>query len=126
MNSEHQGDRVIYPNLAVNQQSSVACNTPWSSNQIGSHIVSVKLNEDGTILESNYLNNEASRAIIVGSAPDYKFASYDNNSNNEIRGLLFEDMEYPYTINVGDAYQITANIVNTTEPMLLTVQFIYN
>ncbi len=125
MNSEHQGDRVIYPNLGVNQQTSVGCNSPWSSNQIGAHIVRVKLNEDGAILESNYLNNEASRAVIVGSAPDYKFASYDNNSNNEIRGLLFEDLEYPYTINVGNAYQITAKIINGGRTNATsTVQFI--
>ncbi|NJN77269.1 MAG: hypothetical protein HC803_02195 [Saprospiraceae bacterium] len=44
--------------------------TPWSSNLVGAHVARIIIDNDDEIFESNELNNEATRAIIVGQLPD--------------------------------------------------------
>ncbi|HPO62322.1 MAG TPA: CARDB domain-containing protein, partial [Candidatus Kapabacteria bacterium] len=112
VNSIQQGETVMFPYIGVYQESSAAATEPWSSEMIGAHIIRVKLNEDTTIIETDYLNNQASRAIIVGSAPDYLFSGYNNNSNDEIRGLYIDNHTYPYNLNIGEAYNIVAKVAN--------------
>ncbi|MFK7948556.1 MAG: CARDB domain-containing protein, partial [Saprospiraceae bacterium] len=44
--------------------------TPWSSNLVGAHVARIVIDNDEEITESDELNNEATRALIVGQLPD--------------------------------------------------------
>ncbi|MCX6257462.1 MAG: FG-GAP-like repeat-containing protein [Bacteroidia bacterium] len=71
------GDIIDVPNLGPHGDTTVACSQNWSSLLIGPHIIRVFLDTENQVNESSELNNEASRAIIVGDAPDMKFANVD-------------------------------------------------
>lgn len=75
VNSVPWGDSIYIAGLAAHEDSTVACTLPYSSQNIGTHIIRMNLDITGQVVEYNELNNEASRAIIVGDAPDHTFSN---------------------------------------------------
>ena len=74
VNSQAIGDSVFVPNLAAHEDSTVAATTTFSSNIFGAHVIRVRLDDNNQVPEYDEMNNEASRAIIVGDAPDLVFS----------------------------------------------------
>ncbi|MBT3207310.1 MAG: choice-of-anchor D domain-containing protein [Bacteroidetes bacterium] len=75
VNSVQLGDSVYVSGLLAHEDSTVACTDSFSSPLIGTHVIRVTLDEvEQQVQEYNELNNEASRAIIVGDAPDMMFS----------------------------------------------------
>ncbi len=70
-NSVQLGDSIYVPGLAANEDSTVACTESFVSSLIGTHIIRMELDVTNVVVETNELNNGASRAIIVGDAPDH-------------------------------------------------------
>ncbi|MDO7170808.1 CARDB domain-containing protein [Mariniflexile sp. AS56] len=70
------------PGLLSNTNSTVSVSTPWLSTTAGAHIVRIIIDSKGEIIETNELNNEATRAIIVGEAANLFFKEFgvDNES----------------------------------------------
>ncbi|MCX6257930.1 MAG: choice-of-anchor D domain-containing protein [Bacteroidia bacterium] len=98
MDSNPLGDLVQIPGMYAHQDTTVACTQSWSSTVIGPHIIRVVLDVDNEVIESDESNNMASRAVIVGDAPDMKFANVDP--------LVISD----YIPAVGEWVTITAHI----------------
>lgn len=73
-NSVQLGDSIYVPGLAAHEDSTVACTQSFASNLIGTHIIRVVTDVFEEVVEIDELNNEASRAIIVGDAPDHMFS----------------------------------------------------
>jgi hypothetical protein len=59
--------------LITGDNNTVHFSTVWSSNLPGVHVVRAIIDHDNEIAESNENNNEATRAIIVGSLPNLYF-----------------------------------------------------
>ncbi|MCX6257272.1 MAG: cohesin domain-containing protein [Bacteroidia bacterium] len=122
------GDVVVVPNLGPHQDTTVACTQPWSSILIGPHIIRVLLDIYNQVDESNEWNNEASRAIIVGDAPDMKFVESEGIILSDNYPQIFDNITIGAMIkNIGGAGG-TANIkfyfVNGTDSTLIqTTQF---
>ena len=74
MNSELWGDSLYVSTMLAHEDSTVACTKQFSSELIGSHIIRVRVDENEQVTEYNEMNNEASRAVIVGDAPDLMFS----------------------------------------------------
>jgi hypothetical protein len=88
VNSQLLGDSIYISGLLAHEDSTVACTQSYSSPFIGTHIIRVVLDDYNLVPEYNEMNNEASRAIIVGDAPDLAFVE-----GNEI----WLSNESPYT-----------------------------
>jgi hypothetical protein len=100
VDSQPIGDIIEVPDLGPHEDTTVACSQNWSSLLIGPHIVRVFLDIENEVTEINEMNNEASRAVIVGDAPDMKFA--------DINGLVLSN-NYPLA---GQWITISARIKN--------------
>ncbi len=61
------------PGLITSDNNTIHFSQTWSSTIPGVHIVRAIIDHDNIIAESNELNNEATRAIIVGSLPNLFF-----------------------------------------------------
>ncbi|MBC8384544.1 MAG: PKD domain-containing protein [Candidatus Cloacimonetes bacterium] len=94
------GDPVYVPTISAHDDSTVVCTDTYSSDVIGTHIIRVILDEDDDVAEYNELNNEASRAFIVGSAPDLAFC---------YPGIILSD-DSP---DIGDLISISGFVKNT-------------
>lgn len=57
---------------------SVQLPTNWSSGIPGVHVIRAIIDSDNEIAETNETNNEATRAIIVGAAPNLYFTSFSH------------------------------------------------
>ncbi|KAA3600061.1 MAG: hypothetical protein DWQ06_09680 [Calditrichaeota bacterium] len=91
------GTDILVPGLAVGEDTTIAVNATWNSSNAGAHIIRGFVDFFNTVAESNELNNEASRAVIVGESPNLKF-TYLNFSDN--------------LPEIGDQITISAEIVN--------------
>ncbi|AVR46855.1 hypothetical protein C7S20_17195 [Christiangramia fulva] len=91
------GEEIEIPALDPGQDGTIAISAPFASSTGGTRIIRGFVDPDNLIGESNESNNEASRAIIVGDAPNLTFES------------LNFDIECPVG---GEEVNITANLVN--------------
>lgn len=76
MNSEQWGDSIYINGIGAHEDSTVACTLPFSSTQIGTHVIRMEVDVNHQVVEVSEQNNMASRAIIVGDAPDHTFSDY--------------------------------------------------
>ncbi len=72
--------------LVNNDNTTYAIPTSWSSNLPGVHVVRAIIDSDNEIVESNELNNEATRAIVVGDASNLFFADFSVNNASPANG----------------------------------------
>ncbi|MEI6750824.1 MAG: hypothetical protein WCM93_16830, partial [Bacteroidota bacterium] len=115
---------LVVPGVATGDHNSVAIPNTWSTSIPGAHIVRAIINYGypGTsVVESNYSNNEATRAVIVGEAanpyielysvskpaPDtndyiHIYTRIGNNGDVACTGTVF----YYYINNAGDTIEI--------------------
>lgn len=91
------GSVISVPGIAAGEDTTVAVTAPWSSSLAGTHVIRGFVDWLDDIVEADELNNEASRAIIVGDAPNLFFAS-----------LEFSEQEP----SLGETISINASIVN--------------
>ncbi|GAA4343086.1 hypothetical protein GCM10023184_43110 [Flaviaesturariibacter amylovorans] len=63
-------DSVRAEGLATGNLSTVHMSQPWSSPLRGIHVIRAVVDRHGEIAETDELNNEATRAIVVGKAPN--------------------------------------------------------
>jgi hypothetical protein len=99
------------PGLGYNTNYTVPVATPWSSDIPGIHIVRIGIDSSDEIIELNELNNEATRAIVVGQASNLFVANVTatDESPSPMQGI-----------------QITANIGNNGDlPNDADVRFRY-
>ncbi len=66
----------IVPGLMQGTFNTIHLVTPWSSNIRGIHIIRTFIDHDNQISENDELNNEATRAVIVGKAPNLVFIAH--------------------------------------------------
>ena len=88
-------DTIRVPGLLSGTFNTVHVKHSWSSNVRGIHIIRTFIDYNHEIAESNELNNEATRAVIVGKAPNLLFTYFDVNDS---------------TPNTGDTIKIYATI----------------
>ena len=62
--------------LPTNNQATITFTTPWSSNVQGGHVIEAFVDSAETINEQDESNNEATRAIVVGAAPNLFFVDF--------------------------------------------------
>jgi hypothetical protein len=75
-------DSVRGPGLIGGFINTVHMTQTWSSDVRGVHIIRAVVDHDNEIAESNELNNEATRAIIVGQSPNLKFTSFATSTES--------------------------------------------
>jgi hypothetical protein len=83
--------------LATGDNTSYTMNYKWASNIPGAHIIRAIIDSDEEITENNELNNEATRAIIVGDAANLLWASF-----------ISSDLKP----NLGDTITISGEVTN--------------
>ena len=68
----------IFPvgGLMKNDNATITISTPWLSNLVGVHVIRAIIDQDNDIAETNELNNEATRAIVVGEASNLYFQEF--------------------------------------------------
>jgi len=91
---------IMITNLPAHEDTTIIASEIYSSDQIGQHIITVEVDYTDLVTEYNENNNIATRAIIVGDAPDFKFDS---------SGIILSNQS-PQT---GDLINISAWIKNT-------------
>ncbi len=74
----------------------------WSSNLPGAHIIRIIIDADSTVAEANELNNEATRAIVVGHLPDFSFDTLYSDNPNPSPQVAFVTV-YAVVRNNGDS-----------------------
>lgn len=67
------------PGLPNGSVATVAFASPWSSNVTGPHVIQAVVDGNMEVAELNETNNEASRSILVGGAPNLHFASFQSS-----------------------------------------------
>jgi subtilase family serine protease len=91
------GSDITIPSVTSGEDGTVEVTTPYSSSTAGIRIIRAILDPDNTLTETTRANNEASRALVVGKAPN----------------LIFTDLESNIPCpNNGDDVTITATIFN--------------
>jgi hypothetical protein len=74
------------PGLATGDHASYAIPTKWASNTPGAHVVRAIIDADGVIPETNEMNNEATRALIVGESANLYFQIFTTSVSNPAMG----------------------------------------
>lgn len=69
------GVDVDIPSVAAGDDGTVEIPTPYSSSLAGIRVIRAILDPDAQVPESNRLNNEATRALVVGQAPNLFFTN---------------------------------------------------
>lgn len=64
------GNPIPFNTLQIGQDTTVAASATYSSNIGGVKVVKIVVDQEGLVSEEDELNNEATRIIIVGDAPD--------------------------------------------------------
>lgn len=109
------------PGLIFGENTTIAFPVPYSTEIAGAHIVRAVIDSDDEIDESNELNNEATRAIVVGEAANLFFdvflpddaspsigqaiaidATIGNNGSVDVSA----DVIFSYVTDLGDTVQI--------------------
>ncbi len=91
------GEDIDIPSVPSGEDGTVEVTTPYSSSTAGIRIIRAFLDPDNLLTETSETNNEASRALVVGQAPN----------------LLFIDLEPSIACpNDGDNITISASVYN--------------
>ncbi|MCC7430483.1 PKD domain-containing protein [bacterium] len=91
------GSTIPVSGLAAGEDTTVAVISTWNSALVGAHVIRGFVDFGGTVAESDELNNEASRAVIVG----------------ESANLLFTNLNFSNSVpNLNEEITITASILN--------------
>lgn len=69
-------DSAIVLGVLGGQTNTVRMNKPWSSSIRGVHVIRAIVDHDNVVEESDELNNEATRSIVVGLSPNLKFNAF--------------------------------------------------
>jgi subtilase family serine protease len=64
------GTAIPFNSLQIGQDTTVAASVTYSSQIAGIKVIKITVDEDALVSEENENNNEATRTIIVGDAPD--------------------------------------------------------
>ncbi|RYY38954.1 MAG: T9SS type A sorting domain-containing protein [Chitinophagaceae bacterium] len=87
--------QVRVPGLVSGQQTTVRMPAQWSSNIRGIHVIRAIVDKDQEIAEGDEMNNEATRAVIVGKAPNLLWTSFgvsdstaQRNTSVRITGVI--------------------------------------
>ncbi|MCB0493016.1 MAG: gliding motility-associated C-terminal domain-containing protein, partial [Cyclobacteriaceae bacterium] len=92
------GPDVNIPSVSAGEDGTVQITTPYSSSTAGIRIIRALLDPDSEVTETTKTNNEASRALVVGKAPN----------------LLFTDLQPSIACpSDGDNVVITATMFNS-------------
>ncbi|HCM74924.1 MAG TPA: hypothetical protein DIS90_00985, partial [Cytophagales bacterium] len=92
------GPDISIPSVSAGEDGTVQITTPYSSSTAGIRIIRALLDPDSEITETTKTNNEASRALVVGKAPN----------------LLFTDLQPSISCpSDGDNVVITASVFNS-------------
>jgi hypothetical protein len=83
--------------LVTGDDNTVHIPGTWSSNVVGIHIIRAIVDANNEIGESNEMNNEATRAIIVGQSPNLHFTQITPSDS---------------TPSVGDTISFTVTVAN--------------
>ncbi len=75
------GQEITIPSLNPGEDGTIAIAAPYSSSTGGVKIIRGFVDPGNLVVESDETNNEASRAIIVGEAPNLLFTSLDSDIN---------------------------------------------
>ncbi|MEO7310042.1 MAG: CARDB domain-containing protein [Chitinophagaceae bacterium] len=71
------GDDIGIDSIYPGMDTTVMATVSYSNNIVGPKIIKVKADVGGIISESNESNNEATRSIIVGAAPDFAHSVHE-------------------------------------------------
>jgi len=104
-------DSVTAPALAANAFNTVAIGNSWSSFISGFHVIRAIIDNDNQIVEGGESNNEATRSVYVGHAPNFKAT---NLVVNEMYPQNGENVTLTATITNNGSYRGTG-----------TIQFLY-
>ena len=135
VNSVHHCGPILVPNLGAHEDSTVTCDIPFIASEVGTHVVRVRLDENNQVYEYNEANNEASRAIIVGAAPDLTFSDAGGLWLSEMEPDLHEDIAVTAVVenNGGEAataqlkfYYISESATGIDTTLFDMVQFTAN
>lgn len=100
--------------LGTGENNTLQVTVPWSSDEPGPHIIRTVIDSNNDIVEFNEMNNEATRAVVVGEAANFKFDSFASSNPtpaiNEVVNLMAEianqgdldaeaDLEFYYVAN---------------------------
>ncbi len=86
--------------LATGDNTSYTMNYKWASSIPGAHIIRAIIDSDDEITENDELNNEATRAIIVGDAANLLWASF---ASSDVKPSLGDTISINGTVaNNGD------------------------
>jgi gliding motility-associated-like protein len=92
------GADINIPSVSAGEDGTVQVTTPYSSSTAGIRIIRALLDPDNLLTETTKTNNEASRALVVGKAPN----------------LLFTDLQSSIACPLdGDNVVITATLFNS-------------
>jgi subtilase family serine protease len=107
--------------LINGDKATISIPVPWSSSLVGAHIIRAIIDSDNSIAEVNEMNNEATRAIIVGALANLRFNSFAPSNAFPVLGggitlnaTIWNDgdeatdgeVEFLYINNNGDSIQI--------------------
>lgn len=88
--------------LVTGDNITVAIPNTWSSNVVGIHIIRAIIDADNTITELNEMNNEATRAIVVGQSANMHFKVFKTltpypalNSTMNVRARVGNNGDLP-------------------------------
>ena len=79
-------DEVMVGGLVQGDKKTITIPLPWSSNIYGAHIVRAIIDADNQVVEMDEINNEATRAIIVGKAANLYFHSFASSNPTPVAG----------------------------------------
>lgn len=79
-------DQVRANGLVTGDDNTVHIPATWSSNIVGVHVVRAIVDANNEIVESNEMNNEATRAIIVGQSPNLHFTQITPSDSTPVVG----------------------------------------
>lgn len=74
VNSKPLGDPIYIDQLGPYMSKTVMAPDSFATNQVGGHVIRLVLDTANAVQECFEFDNEASRAIIVGDAPDFSFS----------------------------------------------------
>ncbi|MGB6037504.1 MAG: CARDB domain-containing protein, partial [Cryomorphaceae bacterium] len=107
--------------LISGQNTTIAFPMPYSTNISGAHVIRAIIDSDDEINESNELNNEATRAIVVGEAANLFFDVFQPDDASPSIGQpividatignngaldVMADVIFSYVTDLGDTVQI--------------------
>ncbi len=99
------------PGLVTGGTNTVAVPVPFSSDLVGVHVIRAIIDANNEVLEGDELNNEATRAIVVGAAANLYFAAFGASDTDP---------------QAGEVITISASIANNGDlPISGDVQFFH-